>query len=399
MNARLAALQPYPFQKLAALIEGIEPPKQKAPIRLSIGEPQHAAPALVLDALAKNLNGVSTYPSTKGSPALRQSIAHWANRRFKLDRQALDPERHVLPVAGTREALFAIAQTVIAPADDPPLVIIPNPFYQIYEGAALLAGARPYFVNTVEANGYRMDLASVPQNVWRRTQLLYVCSPGNPTGAVLTPSDWKEIIELSQRHDFIIASDECYSEIYFDEAAPPPGVLEAAAEMGLSDYKNCLAFHSLSKRSNLPGLRSGFVAGDPAILVDFFNYRTYQGCALPPPTQTASIVAWNDEAHVRQNRDQYRQKFDVVLEKLGGTLDVRRPDASFYLWPRTPVDDETFTRELYRRENVLVLPGSYLSRSVDGINPGTDRVRMALVASPEECIEAAERIRRCVESL
>jgi N-succinyldiaminopimelate aminotransferase len=399
MNARLAALQPYPFQRLAALIEGIEPPKHKAPIRLSIGEPQHAAPALVLDALAKNLNGVSTYPSTKGSPALRQSIARWANRRFKLDRKALDPERHVLPVAGTREALFAIAQTVIAPADDPPLVIIPNPFYQIYEGAALLAGARPYFVNTIEANSYRMDLASVPENVWRRTQLLYVCSPGNPTGAVLTLSDWANIIELSQRHGFVIASDECYSEIYFDEAVPPPGVLEAAVEMGLSDYTNCLAFHSLSKRSNLPGLRSGFVAGDPAILVDYFNYRTYQGCALPPPTQAASIIAWNDEAHVRQNRDQYRKKFHVVLEKLGDTLDVHRPDASFYLWPRTPVDDETFTRELYRRENVLVLPGSYLSRSVDGINPGTDRVRMALVASPEECVEAAERIRRCVESL
>jgi N-succinyldiaminopimelate aminotransferase len=399
MNARLAALQPYPFQKLAALIEGIEPPKHKAPIRLSIGEPQHAAPALVLDALAKNLNGMSTYPSTKGSPALRQSIANWANRRFKLDRQALDPERHVLPVAGTREALFAIAQTVIAPADEPPLAIIPNPFYQIYEGAALLAGARPYFVNTVEANGYRMDLASVPEDVWRQTQLLYVCSPGNPTGAVLTLRDWANIIELSQRHGFVIASDECYSEIYFDEAAPPPGVLEAAAEMGLRDYTNCLAFHSLSKRSNLPGLRSGFVAGDPAVLADYFNYRTYQGCALPPPTQAASIVAWNDEAHVRQNRDQYRKKFDLVLEKLGGTLDVRRPDASFYLWPRTPVDDETFARELYRRENVLVLPGSYLSRSAGGINPGTDRVRMALVASPEECIEAAERIRRCVESL
>ena len=399
MNARLAALQPYPFQKLAALIEGIEPPKHKAPIRLSIGEPQHAAPALVLDALAKNLNGVSTYPSTKGSLALRQSIASWANRRFKLDRQALDPERHVLPVAGTREALFAIAQTVIAPAAEPPLVIIPNPFYQIYEGAALLAGARPYFVNTVEANGYRMDLASVPEHVWRQTQLLYVCSPGNPTGAVLTLRDWTNIIELSQRHGFVIASDECYSEIYFDEAAPPPGVLGAAAQMGLRDYTNCLAFHSLSKRSNLPGLRSGFVAGDPAILVDYFNYRTYQGCALPPPTQAASIVAWNDEAHVRENREQYRKKFDVVLEKLGGTLRVRRPDASFYLWPRTPVDDEMFARELYRQENVLVLPGSYLSRSVDGINPGADRVRMALVASPEECIEAAERIRRCVESL
>jgi N-succinyldiaminopimelate aminotransferase len=400
MNARLAELQPYPFEKLAALVEGIDPPKEKSPIRLSIGEPQHAAPTLVLDALAKNLGGASTYPSTKGSPELRQSVARWANRRFKLARQALDPERHVLPVAGTREALFAIAQTVIAPqSDTPPFVIIPNPFYQIYEGAALLAGARPYFVNTLEANGYRMDLSGVPDDVWKRTQLLYVCSPGNPTGTVLTLRDWTHIIELSHLHDFIIASDECYSEIYFNEAAPPPGILEAAARMGLRDYKNCLAFHSLSKRSNLPGLRSGFVAGDAAILASYFNYRTYQGCALPPPTQAASIVAWNDEAHVRQNRDLYREKFDAVLTELGDALEVRRPDASFYLWPRTPIDDETFTRELYRRENVLVLPGSYLSRTVDGKNPGANRVRVALVAPAAECIEAAERIRRYVESL
>jgi len=400
MNARLAELQPYPFQRLTALIEGIEPPKDKPPIRLSIGEPQHAAPTLVLDSLAKNLNGVSTYPATKGSVALRQSIARWANRRFKLEQHPLDPEQHVLPVAGTREALFAIAQTVIAPrGDTPPVVMMPNPFYQIYEGAALLAGARPYFLNTEETNDYRMDLASVPDQVWRQTQLLYVCSPGNPTGTVLTIRDWTRIIELSQRYGFVIASDECYSEIYFDEAAPPPGVLEAIAQMGVRDYKNCLAFHSLSKRSNLPGLRSGFVAGDAAILASFFSYRTYQGCALPPPIQAASIVAWDDEAHVRQNRDQYRAKFDAVLATLGDALEVRRPDASFYLWPRTPVDDETFTRELYRRENVLVLPGSYLSRSVDGINPGANRVRMALVAPAAECIEAAKRIRRHVESL
>lgn len=400
MNARLAELQPYPFQRLTALIEGIEPPKDKPPIRLSIGEPQHAAPTLVLDSLAKNLNGVSTYPATKGSVALRQSIARWANRRFQLEQHPLDPEQHVLPVAGTREALFAIAQTVIAPrGDTPPVVMMPNPFYQIYEGAALLAGARPYFLNTEETNDYRMDLASVPDQVWRQTQLLYVCSPGNPTGTVLTIRDWTRIIELSQRYGFVIASDECYSEIYFDEAAPPPGVLEAIAQMGVRDYKNCLAFHSLSKRSNLPGLRSGFVAGDAAILASFFSYRTYQGCALPPPIQAASIVAWDDEAHVRQNRDQYRAKFDAVLATLGDALDVRRPDASFYLWPRTPMDDETFTRELYRRENVLVLPGSYLSRTVDGINPGADRVRMALVAPEKECIEAAKRIRRHVESL
>lgn len=400
MNARLAELQPYPFQKLAALIEGVEPPPQVPPIRLSIGEPQHEAPAAVLATLAKNLAGMSTYPATKASVALRQSIARWANRRFNLAQQPLDPERNVLPVAGTREALFSIAQAVVdVRGDSAPWVMMPNPFYQIYEGAALLAGARPYLLNTIAETGYKMDFASVPEHIWRDTQLLYVCSPGNPTGAVLTIADWVGVIELSQRYDFVVASDECYSEIYFDEDEPPPGILEAAAHTGLRDYRNCLAFHSLSKRSNLPGLRSGFVAGDPAILEQYFNYRTYQGCALPPPTQAASIVAWDDEAHVRQNRDQYRAKFDAVLNLLGDVLDVRRPDAGFYLWPRTPHDDATFARELYRQENVLVLPGSYLSRAVDGAIPGAGRVRMALVAPLDECIEAAHRIRRYVELL
>lgn len=400
MNARLAALQPYPFQKLTALIEGIDPPKHKPPIRLSIGEPQHAAPAFVLDTLAGNLSGVSTYPATKGSAALRQSIARWANRRFELERQPLDPERHVLPVAGTREALFSIAQTVITPRGDaPPLVMMPNPFYQIYEGAALLAGAQPFLLNTLEANGYRIDFESVPEPVWRRTQLLYVCSPGNPTGAVLRLQDWAAIIELSQRYDFVVASDECYSEIYFDETEPPPGILKAAAALGIRDYRNCLAFQSLSKRSNLPGLRSGFVAGDAALLEPYFSYRTYQGCALPPPTQAASIAAWGDESHVRENRDRYRATFDAVLATLGDAIEVRRPEASFYLWPRTPINDEAFARELFRRENVLVLPGSYLSRDAHGVNPGADRVRMALVAPLEECVEAARRIRSYIESL
>jgi N-succinyldiaminopimelate aminotransferase len=400
MNARLAALQPYPFQKLTALIEGIEPPKHKPPIRLSIGEPQHAAPAFVLDALARHLSGVSTYPATKGSTALRQSIARWANRRFELERQPLDPDRQVLPVAGTREALFSIAQAVIAPpADATPVVMMPNPFYRIYEGAALLAGAQPHLLNTVEANGYRIGFKDVPEEIWHRTQLLYVCSPGNPTGAVLGLEDWAAIIELSRRYDFVIASDECYSEIYFDENDPPLGILQAAARLGIRDYNNCLAFHSLSKRSNLPGLRSGFVAGDAALLEPYFSYRTYQGCALPPPTQAASIAAWDDDVHVRKNRDQYRAKFDAVLATLGDTLHIRRPDASFYLWPRTPVNDETFARELFRRENVLVLPGSYLSREAHGVNPGADRVRMALVAPLEECVTAAQRIRNYVESL
>ena len=400
MNARLAELQPYPFQKLAALIHGIEPPKHKPPIRLSIGEPQHAAPAFVLEELAKNLSGVSAYPATKGSAALRQSVARWANRRFKLDRQPLDPERHILPVAGTREALFSIAQAVVdARGDSSPIVMMPNPFYQIYEGAAFLAGARPYLVNAVEANDYRMDLSAVPENVWRQTQLFFVCSPGNPTGAVLTIPDWGRIIELSQRYDFVVAADECYSEIYFNEDEPPPGILQAATQSGVGGYRNCLAFHSLSKRSNLPGLRSGFVAGDAAILESYYSYRTYQGCALPPPTQAASIAAWDDETHVRDNRDRYREKFDAVLSELGGVIDVSRPQASFYLWPRTPTDDETFARELYRHENVLVLPGSYLSREADGTDPGAGRVRMALVTSAEECIEAARRVRRYIESL
>ena len=400
MNARLSGLQSYPFQKLAALLQGIAPPKDKPLIRLSIGEPQHAAPAFVLEALTRNLAGLSHYPLTKGLPELRQALADWANRRFALDRQPLDPERHVLPVAGTREALFSIAQAAIdTQVRTSPAVVMPNPFYQIYEGAALLAGARPHFVNTVEENRYHMDFAQVPDDVWRRTQLLYLCSPGNPTGAVLGHHDFARAIELSQRYGFVIASDECYSEIYFEEDDPPIGLLQVAHAMGIKDYKHCLVFHSLSKRSNLPGLRSGFVAGDPVALNTFLQYRTYHGCALPPPTQMASIAAWNDEAHVRANRDQYRAKFQAVLETLGPVLDTRQPEAGFYLWPRTPQDDLTFTRELYAREHVLVLPGSYLAREADGINPGADRVRMALVASLDECVDAARRIRRYIESL
>jgi len=400
MNSRLASLQPYPFQKLAKLIQGVQPPAGKAPIRLSIGEPQHAAPAFVLEALRANLAGLSNYPVTKGSPELRQAIARWANKRFQLTHQPLDPERHVLPVAGTREALFSIAQAVIDRRShgEQPVVLMPNPFYQIYEGAALLAGARPFFLNTTDANGYRMDFSRVPQELWAQVQLVYICSPGNPTGTVLGHDDFAALLELAEKHDFLVASDECYSELYFDDAKPPPGLLQVAAALGVPDYRRCLVFHSLSKRSNLPGLRSGFVAGDAAVLDAYAQYRTYQGCALPPPTQAASIAAWNDEAHVQDNRRQYREKFDAVLETLKPVLSVERPDASFYLWPKTPQDDETFTRELYARENVLVLPGSYLSRSAQGMNPGAGRVRMALVAPLAECVEAARRIRNYVES-
>jgi N-succinyldiaminopimelate aminotransferase len=400
MNSRLAALQPYPFQKLAGLIEGITPPTEKKPIRLSIGEPQHAAPAFVLEALAGALAGLSNYPVTKGSAELRASIARWANRRFGLARAPLDPERHVLPVAGTREAIFSIAQAVIDTTEtQTPIVVSPNPFYQIYEGAALLAGAQPYFLDTIEENGYRMDFERVPREVWQRTQLVYLCSPGNPTGAVLKHDDFREIVALSQQYGFVIASDECYSELYFDESQPPMGLLEAAHELGIIEYENCLVFHSLSKRSNLPGLRSGFVAGDAKLLARYHQYRTYQGCALPPPAQIASIAAWDDETHVRANRDQYRAKFDAVLDILAPVLDVKKPEAGFYLWPRTPNDEQVFTRELYARENVLVVPGSYLSREARGANPGARRVRLALVAPLDECIEAAKRIRNYVESI
>jgi N-succinyldiaminopimelate aminotransferase len=401
MNSRLAGLQPYPFQKLAELIRGLTPPSGKSAIRLSMGEPQHAAPPFVLEALTANLNGLSHYPLTKGGLELRQAIAGWANRRFQLARQPLDPERHVLPCAGTREALFSIAQAVIDRRShaEQPVVIMPNPFYQIYEGAALLAGARPYFLNTLADNHYRMDFTRVPAELWQQVQLVYICSPGNPTGAVLKHADLAHILQLAEQHDFLIASDECYSEIYFDEGNPPPGLLQVAHDLGITDYRRCLVFHSLSKRSNLPGLRSGFVAGDSAVLEQYFQYRTYQGCALPPPTQAASIRAWDDEAHVRANRDQYRAKFDAVLEILKPVMQVERPEAGFYLWPQTPQDDLRFTRELYARENVLVVPGSYLSRAAQGTNPGRNRVRLALVAPLAECIEAARRMRGYMESL
>jgi N-succinyldiaminopimelate aminotransferase len=401
MNSRLGALQPYPFEKLAALIRGVTPPAGKSAIRLSMGEPQHPAPALVLEALTASLQGFSTYPVTKGSAELRAAIAGWMDRRFRLTRQPLHPDRHVLPCAGTREALFSFAQAVIdrRTHTQQPVVIMPNPFYQIYEGAALLAGARPYYLNTAADNNFRMDFARVPDDLWGQVQLVYICSPGNPTGTVLQPADLAQLLELAEKHDFLIASDECYSEIYFDEDRPPPGLLQVAHDLGIADYRRCVVFHSLSKRSNLPGMRSGFVAGDGQALEQYFQYRTYQGCALPPPTQAASIAAWNDEAHVRANRDQYRAKFDAVLDILRPVLKVNKPDASFYLWPELPQDDETFTRELYARENVLALPGSYLSRTAQGANPGKNRVRLALVASLDECVEAARRIRRYIETL
>jgi len=400
MNSRLSGLQPYPFQRLAELMRGVSPAPDKSPIRLSIGEPQHAAPHIVLEEISAQLQTLSSYPTTHGLPALRESAAAWANRRHHLERMPLDPQRHILPVSGTREALFSIVQAVIDPADSArPVIILPNPFYQIYEGAALLAGAEPYFLNTVAESGYRMNFDAVPAQIWRRTRMVFVCSPGNPTGAVMERAEFAHLIELAHRYDFLIVSDECYSEIYFDEHQPPLGILQAAHDLGVADFRHCLAFQSLSKRSNLPGLRSGIVAGDGAVMARYLDYRTYHGCSLSSLAQAASIRAWNDEDHVRANRDLYRAKFDAVLAILAPVMDIARPQAGFYLWPRTPQDDERFARELYERENVLVLPGSYLSRTADGINPGHHRVRMALVAPLEQCVAAAHRIRHHVESI
>lgn len=397
MNSDLARLQPYPFEKIRTLLQGVAPADLPA-VSLAMGEPKHPTPDFIHQAVVANMAGFANYPLTKGIPALREAIAGWLTRRFQLPPGSVDAEQHVLPVNGTREALFAFAQTVVERRADA-TVVMPNPFYQIYEGAALLAGAEPVFLPCTEDNGFIPDFAAVPDAVWQRCQLLYICSPGNPTGAVMPLETLRQVLELAEKHDFIIASDECYSELYFDEDQPPPGLLQAAAQMGNTAWKRCVVFHSLSKRSNAPGMRSGFVAGDAAVLKQFLLFRTYHGCAMPPPFQVASIAAWNDETHVQVNRALYRQKFAAVMEILAPVLDAKLPQASFYLWPVTPVDDETFTRELFARAHVNVVPGSYLSRDVNGLNPGRNRVRLALVASLEECTEAAERIRRVTENL
>ncbi|WP_426809430.1 succinyldiaminopimelate transaminase [Pseudomonas sp. WOUb67] len=397
MNHALTQLQPYPFEKLRALLGSVKPAADKRAIALSIGEPKHESPAFVAQAMADNLDKLAVYPSTLGLPALRQAIGQWCERRFAVPAGWLDADRHILPVNGTREALFAFTQAVVNRADDG-LVISPNPFYQIYEGAALLAGATPHYLPCLEDNGFNPDFDAVPAEVWKRCQILFLCSPGNPTGALVPMDTLKKLIALADEHDFVIAADECYSELYFDEDAPPPGLLTACAELGRSDFKRCVVFHSLSKRSNLPGLRSGFVAGDAEIIKPFLLYRTYHGCAMPVQTQLASIAAWQDEAHVRANRDQYRAKYDAVLDILQPVLDVQRPDGSFYLWAKVPGGDAEFTRDLFEAQHVTVVPGSYLSREVDGVNPGAGRVRMALVAPLAECIEAAERIRTFLQN-
>jgi N-succinyldiaminopimelate aminotransferase len=394
MNPHLQQLHPYPFERLRRLFADLRPAPGKTAISLSIGEPRHASPAFVLAEIAANLDRLSNYPSTAGIPELRQSIAAWLQRRFALP--SVDADQQVLPVSGTREALFAFAQAVVSPGRGA-LVMSPNPFYQIYEGAALLAGATPHFINCTADSGLLPDFASVTEQQWRACQLLYLCSPGNPTGAVIPLVQLQQLIALAREYDFIIAGDECYSEIYFDEDAPPAGLLQACAAMGDGDFRNCVVFHSLSKRSNLPGLRSGFVAGDAQILQQFALYRTYHGCAMPVHHQLGSIAAWNDEAHVRANRELYREKFAAVLACLDGKLTVSAPDAGFYLWPRLQGSDTEFARSLYASENVTVLPGSFLAREAQGFNPGANHLRLALVAEPEQCVEAAERIVRCLE--
>ena len=394
MNPHLARLQPYPFERLRQLFEGISPPTHLKEIRLSIGEPQHPTPEFIKQALIEGLGGLANYPGTLGTEALRLSIAAWATRRYAIP--ALDPATQVLPVLGSREALFAFAQAVVDPSRSGALVACPNPFYQIYEGAAYLAGAEPVLLDTRPETDFEMDFGALATAQWQRVQLVYVCSPGNPTGKVMNLAAWKTLFELSDRHGFVIAADECYSEIYFDEIVKPLGALEAASKLGRSDYRNLVVFSSLSKRSNVPGMRSGFVAGDAAILKKFLLYRTYQGGAMSPAIQHASVAAWNDEAHVRENRRLYAEKFARVTPIVAPYLETRIPDAGFYLWASmakyAAITDTEFSRELQRQYNVTVLPGSFLAREAAAGNPGKNFVRIALVAGVDECLEAAQRI-------
>ena len=402
MNPDLDKLHPYPFEKLKALLGQVSHSKNLKHIPLSIGEPKHPSPKIVTNTLSDNLQKLSNYPTTKGLPELRAAIAKWANQRFHLCSPAhnggLDPESQVLPLNGTREGLFSFTQAIIN-RTKPAVVISPNPFYQIYEGAAYLAGAKLELLPCLKENGFIPDYDKVTEETWQACQVLFLCSPGNPTGSVTTLNTLKNLIKLADKYDFIIASDECYSEVYCDESKPPVGLLEACAELNRHDYSRCVVFHSLSKRSNLPGLRSGFVAGDKEILAKFLKYRTYHGSAMPIQHQLASITAWSDESHVIENRTLYRNKFDKVLKILSPIIEVEQTDASFYLWPKTDISDEQFAQKLFEEQHVTVLPGSYLSRTINGVNPGKNRIRLALVASVEDCVEAAQRIKNFVEGL
>ena len=399
MNRDLDKLHQYPFERLSSLLSEIVPPKELAHISLSVGEPKHSPPSFVEETIAASMHKLSMYPSTKGALEFRQVISDWLKNRFIL--KDIDANTQVLPANGTREALFAFAQATID-RENHPLILIPNPFYQIYEGAAFLSGARLHFLNCNEATGFLTDFSSVTAEVWDACQLIYICSPGNPSGAVLDMTALQELINLADRHNFIIASDECYSEIYYNENNPPTGLLEACAKMQRNDYARCIVFHSLSKRSNLPGLRSGFIAGDANIIASFLRYRTYHGCAMSLITQSASIAAWSDEVHVKKNREKYRQKFQIFQQILGDSLPLNIPDAGFYLWvnilPAGVGNDEIFSRELFSQQNVTVLPGRYLGRLSNNSNPGENYIRMALVATVEECREAAERIKQLIAS-
>jgi N-succinyldiaminopimelate aminotransferase len=397
LNPNLNRLQAYPFERLRVLFEGVRVEREIEPIRLSIGEPQHPTPGFIRETLCASLDGLATYPATQGSQDLRQAIADWIARRHAVGTP--DADRQILPVNGSREALFAFAQCVVDASHRDPRVLVPNPFYQIYEGAALLAGALPVFLNQLPESGFALDLSTVPEPMWQGIQLAYVCSPGNPNGQVVGLEEWRELFELADRYDFVIASDECYSEIYFDDAHPPLGAMRAAWELGRRDYRRLVVFSSLSKRSNVPGLRSGFVAGDAALLERFLLYRTYHGCAMNPAVQKASVAAWRDESHVAENRRLYRRKFERIAPRLSPYLDFKLPQAGFYLWARTPLPDTDFARELYRAYNVTVLPGSFLARSSGGVNPGEGFVRIALVAPLEQCHEAARRIAAFCQSL
>ena len=405
MNPLLSHLHPYPFERLRQLFASVTPNPALRHISLGMGEPKHATPAFIqqamIDAITSTPSGLASYPATAGEPALRDACARWLKTRYALD---VNPATQILPVNGSREALFALTQTIVnpgpagVPADQAPIVVCPNPFYQIYEGAALLAGAQPYFVPSDPARNFAQDWDSVPESVWARTQLLITCSPGNPTGAVMPLSEWKKLFDLSDRYGFVIASDECYSEIYFSDDAQPLGGMQAAVQLGRADFKNLVSFTSLSKRSNVPGMRSGFVAGDAAVIQPFLLYRTYHGSAMSPVVQAASLAAWNDEQHVIDNREQYRSKFAQVTPLLADVLDVALPDAGFYLWAKIKGSDTDFARDLFALYNVTVLPGSYLAREAQGFNPGEGRIRMALVAETAECVEAAQRIVQFVKS-
>ena len=395
MNKNIELLQPYPFERLNALKAGITP-ADKTHIALSMGEPKHLPPQLVMQKLIDSMDRISFYPKTKGLPELRTAIAQWLEQRFNLQTSSIDVEHQVLPLNGTREGLFSFIQACVEEKNNAK-VLMPNPFYQIYEGAALLAGAEPIFMNCLTDNNYLPDFEAIDEQTWSDCQLLILCSPGNPTGAIIPETTLQKLIKLADQYDFIIASDECYSEIYFDEANPPVGLLEACSTMGRHGYERCVIFHSLSKRSNLPGLRSGFIAGDKDIIAPYLQYRTYHGGAMAEPTQIASTTAWQDEKHVIENRAIYTQKFKHTLEVLDGCLDVSMPEAAFYLWPKLPEDDEAFCKALFAEQNITALPGQYLSRVGNGINPGFQHARLALVATEAECIDAAERIKTFVQ--